>query len=141
MKKILLKDCDDGIFINLDNKKLLLENEIHISYDDLLINYKELLDIIKKIIKLENQIDKPDRNGMIDALKDAQSVACNEIVQNIQQSSSFFYSKPWVAFSDKELYNMLPQYKQGLINHGIAKIGEGAFEKLLEECFKQMNMR
>lgn len=51
---------------------------------------KELLDIIKKIIKLENQIDKPDRNGMIEALQDAQSVACNEIVQNIQQSSSFF---------------------------------------------------
>lgn len=48
LKKILLKDCDDGIFINLDNKKLLLENEIHISYDDLLINYKELLDINKK---------------------------------------------------------------------------------------------
>ncbi len=102
---------------------------------------KELLDIIKKIIKLENQIYKPDRNGMIDALKDAQSVARNEIVQNIQQSSSFFYSKPWVAFSDKELYNMLPQYKQGLINHGIAKIGKGVFEKLLEECFKQNNMR
>ncbi len=102
---------------------------------------KELLDIIKKIIKLENQIDKPDRNGMIDALKDAQSVACNEIVQNIQQHGGNVYEKSWDIITNQELYSMLPQYKQGLINHGIAKIGEGAFEKLLEECFKQNNMR
>lgn len=102
---------------------------------------KELLDIIKKIIKLENQIDKPDRNGMIDALKDAQSVACNEIVQNIQQHGGNVYEKSWDIITNQELYSMLPQYKQGLINHGIAKIGKGAFEKLLEECFKQNNMR
>ena len=102
---------------------------------------KELLDIIKKIIKLENQIDKPDRNGMIEALQDAQSVACNEIVQNIQKRGGLVYEKSWDSITDRELYSMLPQYKQGLINHGIAKIGKGVFEKLLEECFKQMNMR
>lgn len=102
---------------------------------------KELLDIIKKIIKLENQIDKPDRNGMIDALKDAQSVACNEIVQNIQQHGGNVYEKSWDIITNQELYSMLPLYKQSLINHGFAKIGKGVFEKLLEECFKQMNMR
>jgi len=51
------------------------------------------------------------------------------------------YEKSWDSITDRELYSMLPQYKQGLINHGIAKIGKGVFEKLLEECFKQMNMR
>lgn len=102
---------------------------------------KELLDIIKKIIKLENQIDKPDRNGMIDALKDAQSVACNEIIQNIQQHGGNVYEKSWDIITNQELYSMLPLYKQSLINHGFAKIGKGEFEKLLEECFKQMNMR
>lgn len=51
MKKILLKDVNDndGVFINLDNNKSLnLKNEIHISYDDLLINHKELLDKSKR---------------------------------------------------------------------------------------------
>ena len=43
----MLKDVNDndGVFINLDNNKSLnLKNEIYISYDDLLINHKELLD-------------------------------------------------------------------------------------------------
>jgi rhodanese-related sulfurtransferase len=51
VKKILLKDVNDndGVFINLDNNKSLnLKNEIHISYDDLLINHKELLDKSKR---------------------------------------------------------------------------------------------
>ena len=101
----------------------------------------ELLDIVEKIIKLEHQMKFPDRNGMIEALQDAQSVACNEIIQNIQQNGGFAYEKSWDSITNQELYSMLPQYKQGLINHGFAKIGKGEFEKLLEECFKQMNMR
>lgn len=49
MKKILLKDCDsNGIFINLDNKSLSINNEMNVSYEDLLINYKEILDKNKK---------------------------------------------------------------------------------------------
>ena len=47
----MLKDVNDndGVFINLDNNKSLnLKNEIHISYDDLLINHKELLDKSKR---------------------------------------------------------------------------------------------
>lgn len=101
---------------------------------------EELLDIVEKIIKLEHQMKFPDRNGMIEALSDAQSVACNEIVQNIQQRGGNVCPKPWNAFLDQELYSMLPQYKQGLINHGFAKIGKGAFEKLMEEYSKRKSM-
>lgn len=51
MKKILLKDFHDnmGIFIDInynDNKNV--DNGIHIPYEDLLINHKELLDKNKK---------------------------------------------------------------------------------------------
>lgn len=51
MKKILLKDFKDsmGIFINInyiDNN--VVKNSLHITYEDLLINHKELLDLNKK---------------------------------------------------------------------------------------------
>lgn len=101
---------------------------------------KELFDIVEKIIKLEHQMKFPDRNGMIEALSDAQSVACNEIVQNIQQHGGNVYEKSWDIITNQELYSMLPQYKQGLINHGFAKIGKGAFEKLMEEYSKRKSM-
>ena len=84
---------------------------------------KEMLDIVEKIIKLQQQIECPDHNGMIEALQDAQRIACNDIIQCIHQQSIGVYSKAWNDFSDHELYHMLPQYIQGLINHGIAKIG------------------
>lgn len=51
MKKILLKDYNEklGIFIdvNYEDKKMF-KNAIHIPYDYLLINHKELLDKSKK---------------------------------------------------------------------------------------------
>ena len=102
---------------------------------------KEMIDIVEKIIKLQYQIEHPDRNGMIEALQDAQQIAFDNIIESIHQQSGGVYSKAWSDFSDSELYHMLPQYHQGLINHGITKIGKGALEKLLQECFKQMNMR
>lgn len=97
---------------------------------------KEMLDIVEKIIKLQQQIEHPDHNGMIEALQDAQQIACNDIIQSIHQQSGGVYSKAWSDFSDHELYHMLPQYKQGLINHGIAKIGKGEFERLLKASHK-----
>ena len=97
---------------------------------------KEMLDIVEKIIKLQQQIERPDHNGMIEALQDAQRIACYDIIKSIHQRGSGVYSKTWSNFSDPELYHMLPQYKQGLINHGIAKIGKGEFERLLKASLK-----
>lgn len=51
MKKILLKDYHDdmGIFIDINyTDKKIVGNGIHIPYEELLINHKELLDKNKK---------------------------------------------------------------------------------------------
>lgn len=51
MKKILLKDYHDdmGIFIDVNSvDKKIVGNGVHISYEDLLINHKELLDKSKR---------------------------------------------------------------------------------------------
>ena len=111
-------------------------NEQDIERINKLKDNKEMLDIVEKIIKLQQQIECPDHNGMIEVLQDAQRIACNDIVQSIHQQCGGVYSKAWSDFSDPELYHMLPQYKQGLINHGIAKIGKGEFERLLKASHK-----
>ena len=51
MKKILLSEYKDhmGIFIEINNNyKGIVKNSIHIPYDNLLVNHKELLDKSKK---------------------------------------------------------------------------------------------
>lgn len=51
MKKILLNDYNEhmGIFIEINNNyNHIVNNSIHIPYDNLLVNYKELLDKNKK---------------------------------------------------------------------------------------------
>jgi rhodanese-related sulfurtransferase len=51
MKKILLSEYDEsmGIFIEInENYHNVVKNSIHIPYENLLINYKELLDKSKK---------------------------------------------------------------------------------------------
>lgn len=51
MKKIILKDYRDymGIFIEVsDNYNNVVKGSIHIPYENLLVNYKELLDKNKK---------------------------------------------------------------------------------------------
>jgi rhodanese-related sulfurtransferase len=51
MKKILLSDYkeDMGIFIEINNTyNNVVKNSVHIPYDNLLVNYKELLDKSKK---------------------------------------------------------------------------------------------
>lgn len=51
MKKILLKDYNShmGVFININyNDKNIVNGSIHIPYENLLINHKELLDKSKK---------------------------------------------------------------------------------------------
>ena len=98
---------------------------------------KEMMDIIDKIIKIQRQIDHPDRNGMIETLRDAQQIASNEIAQSIHQHGGYVYSKAWSDFSNEELYSMLPKYQQGLINHGIAKFGKGELERLIRSLYKK----
>jgi rhodanese-related sulfurtransferase len=51
MKKILLSEYKDGmgLFVEInDNYHKVVKNSIHIPYDNLLVNYKELLDKNKK---------------------------------------------------------------------------------------------
>ena len=93
---------------------------------------KEYWDIVEKTFKLQRQIENPDRHGMIDALCDAKQIAQTEIVQTIQKEAGKVHSKLWSDFSDQELYYLLPRYQQGLINHGIAKVGKSAFETMLK---------
>ena len=49
MKKIMLKDYDSskGVFIDLSNTKVV-GSSMDVSYDDLLINHRELLDKSKR---------------------------------------------------------------------------------------------
>lgn len=98
---------------------------------------KEMMDIIDKIIKIQRQIDHPDRYGMIEALRDAQQIAREEIVQNMHQQSGYVYSKAWSDFSNEELYSMLPKYQQGLMTHGIAKIGKGELDRIIRSLYKK----
>ena len=112
-------------------------NEQDIERTQKLKDDKEMMDIINKIIKIQHQIDHPDRNGMIEALRDAQQIASAEIVQNMHQQSGYVYSKAWSDLSDYELYSMLPQYQQGLIDHGIAKIGKSELEKAIKSLYKK----
>ena len=93
---------------------------------------REYWDIVEKIMKLQRQIECPDRNGMIDALRDAQQIAPLEITQTIQSQGGNISIKPWSDVSDRELYYLLSQYKQGLVNHGIIKAGRSGFELMLK---------
>ena len=111
-------------------------NEQNIERINRIKDDKEMLDIVEKIIKLQHQIEHPDHNGMIEALQDAQRIACNDIIQSLHRQGGGVYHKAWSDFSDLELYHLLPQYKQGLINHGIEKIGKGEFERLLKASLK-----
>lgn len=54
---------------------------------------KDKQDIVEKLMNLQHQIINPDRNGMIHALMEAQTIAGNEIVQTIQ-STGYIYTKP-----------------------------------------------
>ena len=92
---------------------------------------KDVEDIIQKINEIQKQIDHPDRNGMIEALRDAQTIALVEI-RTIEISQRQPFIVPAEQFSDQELYNKLFQYRQALITHGAAIVGKEAFEEYLK---------
>lgn len=96
---------------------------------------KDISDAVKKIVALQKQINNPTRDGMINALSDAQSTAGKEI-QQLEYSQGDTIPTPWVCFRDQDLYRKLSQYQDGLRLHCIKKVGEKAFEEMLKKAEK-----
>lgn len=93
---------------------------------------KEIEELIEKYFKLQAQINNPTKDGMIEALSDAQNVARQEITM-LEQSQGDIYPMLWSNFPYNDLYRKLSQYQQGLYNHAVKKFGEEAYKKLLKE--------
>lgn len=96
---------------------------------------EDISDAVKKIVTLQKQINNPTRDGMINALSDAQSTAGKEI-QQLEYSQGDTIPTPWVCFRDQDLYRKLSQYQDGLRQHCIKKVGEKVFEELLKKAVK-----
>ena len=96
---------------------------------------KDILDAVKKFVALQKQKNNPTRDGMINALNDAQSTAGKEI-QQLEYSQGDTIPTPWVCFRDQDLYRKLSQYQDGLRLHCIKKVGEKAFEEMLKKAEK-----
>ena len=90
-------------------------------------------ELIERYFRLQEQIDNPTRTGMINALANARSIAFDEITE-VEMSQDDVERRPWSDLQDYELYNKLPQYKQGLYNHAVKEVGEETFKYMLEEC-------
>ena len=97
------------------------------------VDINEIKELIEKYFRLQEQIDKPTRDGMIKALSDAQNIALDEI-DALEESEGDIDQIDWDDLEDHELYSKLPQYKQGLYNHAVNRVGEETFKYLLEEC-------
>lgn len=97
------------------------------------VNIDEIKELIEKYFRLQEQIDNPTRDGMIKALSGAQRIACDEITA-LEESQGDIDQMPWSDLQDYDLYRKLPQYKQGLYNHAVNRVGEETFKYLLEEC-------
>ena len=97
------------------------------------ISIEEIKDLIEKYFRLQEQIDNPTRTGMIKALSGAQSVARNEIAE-IEKSQGDISQTLWSDMQDHDLYSKLPQYKQGLYNYAVNRVGEETFKYMLDEC-------
>ena len=96
-------------------------------------NVEEIKDLIEKYFRLQEQIDNPSRAGMIKALSAAYSIAQNEIAE-IERGQGDISQTSWADLQDHDLYSKLPQYKQGLYNYAVNKVGEETFKYMLDEC-------
>lgn len=96
---------------------------------------KDVEDTIQKINEIQKQIDYPDRDGMIEALRDAQTIALVEI-RAIEISQRQLFIVPAEQFTNQDLYNKLFQYRQALVTHGAAIVGKEAFEEHLKHSEK-----
>ena len=70
---------------------------------------------------------------MLNALQNAQQIAQKEIVNDIQSKGGTVISRPWSDYSDRELYEKLLPYQNSLMEHGRNKVGNGIFEKIIQE--------
>ena len=94
----------------------------------------ELYATVKTIIDLQFQIKQPSRIGMLNALQNAQQIAQKEIVNDIQSKGGTVISRPWSDYSDHELYEKLLPYQSSLMEHGRKIVGNGLFEKLINDA-------
>ncbi|MBR4628300.1 MAG: hypothetical protein IKO47_11525 [Ruminococcus sp.] len=93
---------------------------------------KEKYDFLKAFLKLEAQRRSPSREGMIDALKEALTVACIDI-KNVEASRGETTPTPWENIPNEVLFGKLSEYQQGMYQHAVNKFGEEAVKKLLEQ--------
>lgn len=91
---------------------------------------KDICNIVEKILKLQRQIENPTRQGMIDALREAQSVALFE-VKSLEFNRRNTVLMPYDSFTNVELYGKLPVFQEALRNHAINLAGQKAFEEAL----------
>lgn len=93
---------------------------------------KEQIDFLKAYIKLETQKCTPNREGMIDALRESLNVANSEI-RDVEKSRHETTPTPWENISNEVLYGKLTEYQQGMYQHAVKKFGEEVIKKLLEQ--------
>ena len=93
---------------------------------------KDIKEAMEKIKKLQKLRTKPDRNGMIEALCDAQSKAPREILK-LEWVQGDRVWMPFSNFPDSELYRKLSQYEEGLENYCKSKVGKEMFKKLMDD--------
>lgn len=97
---------------------------------------KEIKELIEKYFKLQDQINNPTKDGMIEALSGAQNVAPQEITM-LEHSQGDIYPTLWSDFPYNDLYRKLTQYQHGLYIHAVNKLGEEDFKKMLKEHVKE----
>lgn len=99
---------------------------------------KEVEEFLEKLQKLQDQINHPTREGMIEALSGAQNVASREI-SILEKSQGEVFFTPWNCIPDRELYRKLSQYQQGLFNYAVNKFGEETFKEITKELINGQN--
>lgn len=92
---------------------------------------KEMADFLKAYTELAWQRQNPDRNGMIDALKDALKVGWSEI-KTVEASRGETMLIPWEQIPNDILYAKLTEYQQGLLNHALNEFGKEYINQLLQ---------
>ena len=91
---------------------------------------KEIFDFAKAYSKLAAQRKNPNRDDMIDALKEALKVACLEI-KTVEKSRNETVPTPWEKIPDAVLYDKLAEYQHGLYCYAVNKWGEEVVKKNL----------
>lgn len=97
--------------------------------------FKEEGDFLRAYLKLEAQIRNPSREGMIDALKEALSVAWIDI-KTVEASHGETTPTPWDEIPNDILFEKLYEYQQGMYQHAVKKYGEEVVKKLLEKSMQ-----